>query len=280
MSASTTMTLDEIHGPQGDQRRLFGLAINLFIDADVAVEAAHAAGRQVDGLDRRHHALDPIEDGSLLGEGAHRPHIAMPGEDVLVDSLAAARDGSDLDHPAHPLRAIRAGELAERPLHLAHAGQHLALDQDVGVGGHEDILAPCLASGQAQRAVHDGADDGIVVLPEGCDVEGSDEVARAMADHEDDRRGLAALFVLASDLPAMAWRHVQTQLARALVLHTQEGRVVGAAVRIAHHGRHVDVGPAVHAVMADDRELAEIGVATRPNHFLDGATRPWKRPPA
>src|SRR5579884_158282 len=250
--------LHEIDRAQGDQRRLFRLAVNLLVDADVAVEAAHAAGRQVDGSDRGHDAFDAVVDGALLGEGAHRPYIAVAGEDVLVNRLAAAGDGLDLDHPAHPLRPVRTGKLAERAFDLARAGQDLALDEDVGVGRDQDVGAPYLARGEAQRTVHNRADDLIVVLAERGDVQGADEIGRMVADHDDDGRRLAALLVLADDLPIVAGGHVQAELARALVLHAQEGGIVGAAVGIAHEGRHVDVGPAVHAVVADDGELAEI----------------------
>src|SRR5437899_11908300 len=85
-------------------------------------------------LEQRHVAPGAADTARLA-----RRHLAEEG---LVDRIGAMGDRGDLDHEARPRRAHVARVLAERPLVLAYAGRHEALDHDLGV--RRDLEGPRL----------------------------------------------------------------------------------------------------------------------------------------
>src|SRR5919204_3215218 len=66
---------------------------------------------------------------------------------------------------------------------------------------------------------------------------------------------------------------MQAELAWAAILVTLEGDVVGAGAGITQDRRHVQVGPAIHAAMAHDREPAQVDLVLGMDDLLDGRIR-------
>ncbi len=67
-------------------------------------------------------------------------HVAGP--EVLDDAAAPVRDGGDFDDRHVHFRLRVAENFAERILLFAHARQNLAFDDDFGVGGNHEFVAP------------------------------------------------------------------------------------------------------------------------------------------
>jgi hypothetical protein len=141
MSSSTTTThfendgsyaaprLEQMHVAHGEPQ----LASEMLPEGDVATGAANAAR-----FARRHLA-----------------------EERLVDRIDAMGDRGHFDHEAGPGGAHVAGVFAERSLRLANAGGHDALDHDLGVRRHFEIVG--LAPYDLQRRAPERAGNGELV---------------------------------------------------------------------------------------------------------------------
>jgi len=233
------------------------------------VEATDAGRRQVYCPDRRHDALDAVEETPFFRNTTLDPVVRVANEDVLVDRVFAVGDRLDVDDPPQALRPVGSGKLSERPLDLTHIRRHLAFDHDLRVGGDHEVLAPGLRRDKAERALSDSSDHLVVVLSEGGHVQAAQEECGMVADHDHDRRRLTALLELPRDLPVVTRRHVEPQLVRTLVHHAEVRDVVGARVRVAHDRCHVDVRRRIHVVVPDDWKLPEVGVGAELDHLLD-----------
>ena len=80
-------------------------------------------------------------------------------------------DGRHLDHRPEALGPVVAGELAKRPFDLFDAGRNLPLDDQLGIGGDEQVVPEGLGGRESERFAHDRPDLGVVVHAEGRDVE-------------------------------------------------------------------------------------------------------------
>ena len=218
--------------------------------------------------DRGDHTPDHVEEASLLRDPADDPVVPVPDEDMLENGLPSMGDGRHLDHRTEALGPVVAGELAKRPFDLFDAGRNLPLDDQLGVGGDEQVVPEGLGDRESERFAHDGPDLGVVVHPEGRDVERAQIEGGVVADDDRHRRGPTPGLVLPLDLPVVSGGHVQTESPRPLVHRPEKRHVVEAALRVAHHRGHVDVGSGIHPMVADDGEVSEIGRVARLHDFL------------
>src|SRR5574341_2437998 len=90
-----------------------------------------------------------------------------------------------------------------------------------------------------------------------------------MADHRSHRALFTGLFVAAKDAPHMLQRHQKAGVVSVFHLHAMIGTVVNARVTILGDTRHIDIRPAVHFVMLEQRQLVEVDLITRANNLFD-----------
>ena len=121
---------------------------------------------------------------------------------------------------------------------------------------------------EAQRLLHIAADDIVLADLERPAVAGAHLIGRMMADHRRHRTFFAGLFVAAKDAPHMLQRHQEAGVVAILDFHAVIRAVVNAAVAIPGHARHIDIRPAVHLVMLEQRQLVEIDLIAGLNNLL------------
>ncbi len=275
-------------------------------DVDVVVHHDDVLGVEL-GAERSHDRDLRFAVGNLLhrdigGEGAaagvrdvHRAHVRQVAPE-RVEHLALARDARDenvvlrhaggdtLEHRvaphAHAVRhehVLRAAvgriacELAERALGLARLRQDLALDHDLGAGGHLELAhaAARHAVGFAEQA----ADD--LELPHlrriGVDHR-AHIVQRMRADGDGGGQRLAALLGAALELVHAAAR-MQRQAEAIFALEHQpvKARSVDAGHGIARGNLPGgDIGAAVDLELQRDRQLGEVDRVALDHHLVPG----------
>ena len=228
----------------------------------------------------------------------HRPHVGQVAPQ-RIENLAFARDARHQDviarHPrgdavehgvaAHAdavgdeyvLRAAIGGiarELAERAFRLVHAGEDLAFDDDLGAGGHFQILHA--AAGHPIGLAEETADDLEFSHLRRIGVDHRAHVMQRVDPERDDcGQRFAALLGAAVELVEPPARmQGDAEAVFALEHQTVEAGGVDAAHGIARDDLPGgDVGRRVHRELQRDRQLGEVDVVALDHDVLPRAAR-------
>jgi hypothetical protein len=94
------------------------------------------------------------------------------------------------------LRLVLAGDVAERIGDQADTRWYLALDDDLGVGRDQKVVAPRLRRHEAQWLAEVPADGGVVVRVVRRQTHGAEVEGRMVAEDGDDRHRQVAVLVV------------------------------------------------------------------------------------
>ncbi len=286
---------------------MLGLAGPALLERDVGAEGRRARERHVHAGDVGDHALQRVPDFRLAHEGERRDVVAgAAGADRLEPRLRAHADRLRLEHVLGRAAREVAGELAERPLGLAHAGQDLALDDDLRRRGHGELDPR--ARRDLERLAEEPADHLELADVGGRVGERAHRDERVQAERHRARQRLAARLgpplvfehpsargqadahpVGPLDLEAVVALRLHTRLGIAGHEHAGGEVAAGVARKVGRDGQaaQVEVGAGQHALVErrarDDVGLERVldarGVFLRQPR-LRHAERPRERPPA
>ena len=260
---------DALHveiGAEDGHDRVLGLADQALLDRDIAGERR----RHANGAHRRHHRAHGAIEVGLHWNGREQHVVEVGDGDVLEHRVAPVRDRLHLDDLALALAEAVAGELAERPLGRALAGQELALQHHLGVRGHQHVGG--LALDQLERLAEQPAHDRALVLVDRADGERAERDGRVHADHEPELQRLAALLGDLLELPeVLAEREVDRRRVAALD-HEPVVRAIpglrGGVLRERDGGG--DVRPCVALMVHDLRQRVEVHLRALQHDLVHG----------
>ena len=251
-------------GAEDGHDRVLRLADQALLDRDVAGERrGHAHGPH-----RGHHGADGAVEVRLHGDRRQQHVVQVRDGDVLKHRVAPMRDRPHLDDFALALAQAIAGELAERSLGRALAGQDLALEHHLGVRGHQHVGGA--TADELQRLAEQPAHDRALVLVDGADGQRAEGDRRVHPDHQGERQHLAALLGDPLELPQVL---AERQVDRRRVASLDHQPVVRAVPRLRcriprERDCGGDVGARVALVMHDLRQRVEIDVRARQHDLL------------
>ena len=90
-----------------------------------------------------------------------------------------------------------------------------------------------------------------------------------MADHRRYRTFLPGFFIAAKNSPHMLQRHQESRMIAVFHFHAVIGTIINTAISVLRHARHVEVRPAVHLMMFEQRQLVKIDSIAGLNNLLD-----------
>src|SRR5215471_5289351 len=241
---------------------------------DVAVEAARPRVRIGHRADARIVAALHLEHARLLRHGKELGVLGGDAaHDVLIESIAPVADGAYLDHVLRrPLGGV-AGELGERALRLARAGEDPALQHELRLGGR--FHGHAQPGHDLERLPEEAARHLVLVGVDRPFPEPAPEMEERMrADHHRYGQRLAPLLrppLIVPEMPAavQARAHAVTPAQ----FHAVEARVAHAGVGVLGHYDAVgDVGARVFREVIDDGQLAKVDLDARLHHLAHRPT--------
>ena len=223
----------------------------------------------MDGLEALDVALDGVVDAAFLGDAAQVPVVLLPGPDVLEDGVLAVGNGGDL-HDGHVHgHLVVAQHLAEGVLGPPHVGRYLALDDDLGVRGHQEVLTPGDRRRQPQRLAHERRGALIVVVAVRGHAAGREVEGRMVSQHDDHRRPLVLGLVFGDDGFQVMMLVGREAHGPAVVVQVLGERDVVERRRLSlHDAGHGPVGADVEVVMHGDGETRQIHLRPLQHHLL------------
>ena len=254
-----------------DRDDVLGLAGPALRDRHVGAERRRAGQRHVHTGDVGDHTLQRVPDLGLADERERRDVVAgAAGADRLEPRRRAHRERFGLEDVLGRAAREVAGELAERPFGLAHAGQDLALDDDLGRRRHGEIDRR--ARRDLQRLAEESADHLELADVGGWVGERAHGDERVQAERDRARQRLAARLgtpLVLEHPPArvQADAHAVGALDLKAVVALRLDARLGIA-RDEHAGR--EVAPGVAGEVGRDRQAAQVEIAAGQHALAKG----------
>src|SRR5258705_5957122 len=192
-----------------------------------------------------------------------RNYRLVHGAVAVVDRLNLVFDASRVTLRTEITRRFTEGAFNHTTARLEHA-----FDDDFSVRGNEQIVAKRFRSNQAQRFAQVAADHIVLADFERSAVASAHVVGRMMTEHGRHGHLLIVFFVVFENLPQVAWRGIKGGGGLRFHFHPVVRTIVDTAFSIFGDRRQNDVRPAVHFMMAHDRNLIQIHVLPDHGVFL------------
>ena len=167
----------------------------LLAHADAGQAVGTALGWQIEVGDLRELALQQRHEDLVEGDAEDRGLVGRAsGIGAVVDRLRALRDAVDREDREGLLFVVVARMVAERPLEGRVAGGDMALEDDLGVGRHLQVVADAVDEFALAAAQQPG--EGVFGQGVGDRRDGREQRRRVAAEDDTDRKRLARMGLL------------------------------------------------------------------------------------